>query len=175
MYAGSGAGQSDQSHYQRFSAALDELTKIRDEVVRVKDWHKRHAKRPMVFFRVVGVSIIVLSVSVPFIGALEDESIWKSFVLPVITLAIAGLTGVNAFFQWQTQWQEYRQTQYALEHLLWKWELEIVRAKSYPEEERAIQIAVEATDRLLDLAREATATGTNKFFETTRVPDTRLQ
>jgi hypothetical protein len=80
-----------------------------------------------------------------------------SVVLPIFTLAIAGLAGVNSFFQWQTQWQNFRQTQLALEHLLSKWELEIVQAKAHSEGE-AIGIAVRTTGMLIDLAREATVT-----------------
>jgi hypothetical protein len=102
---------------ERFDAILAELTRIKDDrVVRTFNWFKRYARRPMILFRTTGVLIIVLSVSVPFLGVLEG--IWRDTVLPIVTLAIAGLTGLSSFFQWQGAWQRFRQTQFALEHLL---------------------------------------------------------
>jgi hypothetical protein len=172
MDTASGAETPDQRDEGRFSAALDELTTIRDEVVKMKDWYEKHARRPMIWFRAVGVAIILLSVSVPFLGALKGDGVWTSVVLPICTLAIAGLAGINAFFQWQTQWQEFRQAQLALEYLLSKWELEIFRARRLPDEDRAIEMAVEATDKFLDSAREATAKETGRYLESVRLPDT---
>jgi hypothetical protein len=64
-------GQRDAD---RFSAALDELNEIKDAVVKDKGWYERNAKRPMVLFRIVGVSLIVLSVSVPFLGPSETRA-----------------------------------------------------------------------------------------------------
>lgn len=145
---------------------------MKAEVAKTKDWYEGHAKRPMILFRTFGALVIVLSVCVPFLGTL-DESAWKSIALSLVALAIAGLTGLNAFFQWQSQWQGFRQTQFALEHLLSKWELEIVKVKYHPDKEEALQMAVEVTARLLDQARDATATETGEFFKGIRAPHTK--
>lgn len=145
---------------------------MKDKVAKSKDWYEGHAKRPMILFRTFGALVIVLSVCVPFLGTL-DESAWKSIALSLVALAIAGLTGLNAFFQWQNQWQGFRQTQFALEHLLSKWKLEIVKVKYHPDKEEALQTAVEATARLLDQAREATVTETGEFFKGVQVLHTK--
>jgi hypothetical protein len=125
----------------------------------------------MILFRAVGVLVILLSISVPFLGTLEG--IWRMVILPLTTLLIAALTGLNAFFQWQSQWQGYRQTQYTLEYLLAKWELEIIRAKHCPDPKEATEVALAATHLLLDQAREITASETSGFFAGIQLPATR--
>lgn len=122
----------------------------------------------MVLFRAFGVLLILLSVSVPFLSTLEG--VWRTVVLPAVALSIAALTGLNSFFQWQAQWQGFRHTQFALEYLLAKWEMEIIKARHHPDEQQAVEIALTATDMLLDRAREATASETGKFFEGIQLP-----
>ncbi|MFB0536508.1 MAG: DUF4231 domain-containing protein [Anaerolineae bacterium] len=158
-----------QQSDERFVAVLEELTKIKDaHVVRTLNWYKRYARRPMVFFRASGVLIIILSVSVPFLGVLEG--FWKDTVLPIVTLMIAGLTGLSSFFQWQSAWRGYRQTQFTLEHLLSIWELRIVEAKHHPDTQEGIEIALQVTKQLLDDARAATAAETEEYFELVQLP-----
>ena len=152
----------------RLDSVLVDLTRIKDEVVRTKEWYRTHGQRPMLLFRAFGVAIILLSISVPFLGTLQG--VWREVVLPIATLLIAALTGLNSFFQWQTQWQGFRQTQFALEHLLQKWEIEIIWAKNYPEVDKRVEMAMAATSELLDRAREATSNETRGFFEGMQLP-----
>jgi hypothetical protein len=154
-----------------FATALDELTKIKDyHVVRTLNWYRGHARVPMILFRTTGVLLIVLSVSVPLLAVLEG--IWQEAVLPVVALVIAGLTGLNSFFQWHTSWQGYRQTQYALEHLIAQWELKITEAKHHPNRDQRLEMVIQATDKLLRDTGQITATETGSYFERVRVPDT---
>lgn len=111
---------TDREGDRRLAGAFEELSRMRDEVARTKSWYEKHAKRSTIVFRSFGAAVIVLSVSVPFLGALGVDDAWKTAALSVVALAIAGLTGLSSFFQWQTQWQGFRQTQFALEHLLSK-------------------------------------------------------
>lgn len=162
---------TSQEGDRRLAGALEDLSRMKDEVVKTKVWYEEHAKRSMVKFRVFGVAIIILSVSLPLLGVLSEDSAWKNVALSGVALAIAGLTGLNSFFQWQAQWQGFRQTQFALEYLLSRWELEMFKAKYLPDEEEALRSAMEATARLLDLARDATASETAGFFEGVRTPE----
>src|SRR6202171_4165308 len=92
--------QSDK----RFLSVLEEMAHIKDDfVIRQLHWYKVHARTPMLFFRVSGVLIILLSVSLPFLTTLEG--LWKTIALPVISLLIAGLTGLNSFFRWESSWK----------------------------------------------------------------------
>lgn len=153
---------------ERFHDVLDELEEVKQKVVASKDWFKRNSARPRILFRLVGGSLILLSVLVPFLATLEG--IWKELVLPSVAVAIAFLTSLNAFYQWQTQWQGNRETQYALEHLLAKWEIEIVKARFESDRDRAVVLAIEATDQLLNQAREVTSSTTGEFFKNLKIP-----
>lgn len=155
----------------RFQKVMAELEKTRGEVVSTKQWFERHSTGPRILFRVVGAATILLSVLVPFLATLDG--VWKVFVLPAVAVAIAGLTSFNAFFQWQGQWQGNRQTQYALEHILSKWEVEIIKARFHRDREKAVEIAIEATSQLLDQAREITNSTTGDFFKKIQLPTTR--
>src|SRR5581483_8073077 len=106
---------------KRFLSVLEEFARIKNEfVVRQLNWYKAHARTPMLLFRASGILVILLSVSLPFLTTLDG--LWKTVVLPVISLLIAGLTGMNSFFRWEGAWKGYRQTRLTLEYLLAEWE-----------------------------------------------------
>jgi Protein of unknown function (DUF4231) len=155
----------------RFAAVQAELNAIRDKVVVMRDWFARHSTRPRLYFRAVGTATILLSILVPFLTNLEGY--WKTIVLPCATLAIAAFTSLSAFYQWQTSWQGNRQTQYALEHLLAKWDLDLTAAKAQGDTDKAIALAITATAKLLDQAREVTTATTEDFFKSIQVPATK--
>lgn len=160
--------KSGVQHDGRFPEVLDELEEIKRKVVAAKDWFARNSARPRILFRLVGGSLILLSVLVPLLATLEG--IWKELVLPSVAVAIAFLTGLNAFYQWQTQWQGNREAQYALEYLLAKWEVETVKARFESDRDKAVDLAIEATDQLLDQAREVTSSTTGEFFKNLKIP-----
>src|SRR5205814_1312202 len=114
---------------QQFISALNDLIAIKNTYI-VKNklkWYKKHIKLVGNLFRVSGVLVIILSVSIPFLITLEG--LWKTTALPLIALLIAALTGLNAFFQWQSDWNSSYQAHIALEHLLSIWEVRIIEAK----------------------------------------------
>jgi hypothetical protein len=159
--------QSDE----RFMAVLDELTRIKDEfVVRQLNWYAAHGRMPMVFFRISGVLVILLSVSLPFLATLEG--FWKNIVLPIIALVIAGLTGLNSFFRWESDWKGYRQTQYALRYLLMALELQITEAKHQVDMQKGIDMAVQATRQLIDKTQTTTSTEAEEYFKRVQMPRT---
>src|SRR6266700_6723169 len=157
---------------KRFLSVLEELTHIKEEfVVRQLNWYKAHARTPMLLFRISGVLVILLSVSLPFLTTLEG--LWKTLVLPVISLLIAGLTGLNAFFRWESDWKGYRQTHLTLEYLLTTWELQIAEARCQVDEQKAIDIALKATEQLINMTRTTTSTEAEDYFK--RVQAARTQ
>lgn len=161
-------GEGQQSD-ERFIAVANELIRVKDEhFVPVLRWFKHHANRPRVMFQISGVGLIILSVSVPLLGVVEG--VWRDIVLPIATLVIAALTGLNSFFQWQKSWQSRRQTQFALEYLLSKWDLDMTIAKHNPDPEKAIEMAAKATEQLLDRAREITSVETAEYFQGLQLP-----
>lgn len=157
-----------QQNNEYFLAVLKDLAEVKGEVVNVRGWYKQHAWPKMIFFRFVGVIVIAISVSVPFIAA--QAAPWKDTVISVVALAIALLTGLNSFFGWERAWQGYRQTQRVLDHLLALWELRIIEAKYQADTQKAIEMAIRATDQLLLAARATTSTETTEYFKQVQMP-----
>ncbi len=156
---------------ERFLSVLEELTHIKDEfVVRQLNWYKTHGRTPMLLFRVSGVLVILLSVSLPFLATLEG--LWKTMVLPVIALLIAGLTGLNSFFRWESDWKGYRQTQFTLEYLLTTWELQMTEARHQEDVQKGIDIALQATKQLIDTTQTMTSAEAEEYFKRVQIPRT---
>ena len=100
-------------------------------------------------------------------------TIGKTFVLPVVALAIAALTGLISFFRWENSWKDFSLTEYALEHAFWTWELSIVEARYEVDVQKAIDITIQATKQLLDQVQDANSTLGEEFFKRVQVPHTR--
>jgi hypothetical protein len=155
----------------RFESVLVELTRIKDDfVVRKLNWYKEHGWRPRWLFRVSGVLIILLSISIPFLTTLEG--VWKTVVLPAFALVVAGLTGLTSFFRWESDWKGFRQTQFALEYLLAEWELKILAARHQADKQQAIAMAVEATQQLIASSHKMTSSEVEEFFKRVQIPPT---
>lgn len=153
---------------EQFLKILEELDRIKQDVVKTRDWYKGHALQPMRWFRITGVVLIVLSVSVPFVAG--QTAAWKDTVLSLMTLAIAALTGLGAFFRWEYAWQSYRRTQYALDRLLNMWEFKIVEARHQADPQRAIDLALRSTEQLLQDAAAITGSETAEYFKQVQLP-----
>jgi hypothetical protein len=156
--------------HPKLEKTLNELARFKDDVIKSIEWYKRQAPKQMVLFRTFGVLVILLSVSVPFLGTLEG--LGKTIVLPVVSVLIAGLTGINAFFNWQSQWQQFRLAQFTLENLIARWDFEIMQARSEEDEDKAIDLAVQATRDLMEQASRVTQAETADFFRGVQSPST---
>jgi hypothetical protein len=169
-----GSARNSQSNQERgfqgtprFESVVVELKRIKEEQVdKNREWYESHARPPMIMFRLVGVLIILVSVTIPFLTSLPGPPPWQPVLLSGAALLLAALTGLNAFFQWQDEWRGFRETQFVLEHLLSKWELAILEAqyRSLSDEALAIETATDATRMLLERSREAIATETTGYF-----------
>src|SRR5438093_1075543 len=96
---------TDNETRQAFESLLAELTAVKRHVIETRSWFERHAWPKMLCFRAVGVLVIGLSVSVPFIAA--QNAPWKDPAVSAVALVIALLTGLNSFFRWEHAWQGY--------------------------------------------------------------------
>jgi hypothetical protein len=155
---------------EQFLKILAELDRIKQDVVKTRDWYRGHAPWPMRWFRITGALLIILSVSVPFIAGQTAD--WKDTVLSLMTLAIAALTGLGAFFRWEYAWQSYRRTQYTLDRLLNMWEFKIVEARHQADPRRAIDMALRSTEQLLQDAASITGAETAEFFKQVQLAQT---
>lgn len=156
----------------RFISALKELEALKEEfVVQKMLAYKRWAVQSRVRFRLSGALIIGLSVCLPFLTTLK-EGIWISIVLPIVALVIAGLSGLNAFFRWESNWKGYSQTRYKLEYLLKVWELKVIEAKHEMDTQKSVEIVVQATKQLLDDVEATTSAESEEYFKRVQIPKT---
>jgi hypothetical protein len=126
------------------------------------EWYQRKAIWPRILFRSVGVTVILLSVAIPLLAALDYYG--KELVLSIAAIRIAALTGLNAFFKWEDAWRSRQHTEFALAHLLAVWRLQVLDAINEPDPAKAKELALSATRQLLDEARAATSEETREFF-----------
>jgi uncharacterized protein DUF4231 len=156
-----------------FQTILNELISLKDTyVIKQLKWYETHARQPMILFRVSGVLIILLSVSIPFLATLEG--LWRTIVLPIVALLVAGVTGLLSFFRWESDWKGYRQTQFTLDYLLSIWELKITQAKHERDTQQAIDMALQATQQLLDATYGTTSAEAEEYFQRVQIPRAKL-
>lgn len=156
---------------ERFISVLKELEALKENfVVRKIRAYSRRATQAQLRFRISGALIIGLSVCLPFLTTLKG-GIWISIVLPIVALLIAGLSGLNAFFRWESNWKGYSQTRYRLEYLLKVWELKVIEAKHETDTQKSVEIVVQATKQLLDDVESTTSAETEEYFKRVQIPD----
>lgn len=155
---------------ERFISILKELETLKEDfVVREIERYRKATGQARFRFRFASVLIIVLSASLPLLSTLR-EGIWISIVLPIVALTITGLSGLSAFFHWESNWRGFSQTCFALEYHLKAWELKIIEAKYEADPQKAIDIAMQATKQLLDEAHAVTNEESEEFFKRTQLP-----
>lgn len=149
---------------KHFETILGELTALKAKHVDGSlEWYKKHTYSPMRNFRLSSILLIILSASVPLLSILNG--VGQEIVLPAVSVAIATLTGMLTFFNWHGQWTRFVQAKFTIENLMRVWDLEIFKAKHHPNEQEAINLAVDATERLLTASAQAVAQEMGQFSE----------
>lgn len=157
---------------QRFISVLKELEMLKENfVVQKLRAYSKLANQARLRFRISGTLIIGLSVCLPFLTTLKT-GIWISIVLPIVALVIAGLSGLNAFFRWESNWKGYSQTRYRLEYSLKVWELSVIEARHETDTQKSVEIVVQATKRLLDDVEATTSSEAEDYFKRVQIPKT---
>lgn len=159
----SGTAKSAERPPTKLDAAIAEVTQIATrELERNRRWYAKNAQNTRRLFRSVGVILIVASVSLPFLSTATFDG--KALAVSVTSLVVAGLTALNAFFQWQPSWHSYVASELALRELGTDWDLEVVRARLDPDEGHAIQQFLAAADQLVKRAEEIARQETAGYF-----------
>src|SRR2546423_5454901 len=100
---------------KRFLSVLSDLETIKSKYVvetQLK-WYEKHIRLPRFFFYLSGILIILLSVSLPYLAI--QEGLWRTIVLPIVALGVAGLTGLSSFFKWDTSMRSHIQAEFQLQ------------------------------------------------------------
>jgi hypothetical protein len=158
-----------QQSDERFLSVLGEVTSLKDAYIAQQlQGYLRNAARSRLTFRYTGILIIILSVSLPYLTTLKG--VWLSIVLPIVALLVAGLTGLNSFYRWESSWKGYSQMAHSLEYTLKLWEIQIIKAKHEQDPLQAIELAVQATKDLVESAHTTITAEDEEFFKRVQFP-----
>ena len=116
---------SDDARFDELVAAAHAIKE--KFIVPNRDWYRKHKTLPRLLFRVGGIITIVLAASLPAVAPIDFPR--KTIVLTVMSVTIAALTGLNSFFRWERAWRGRALSQYAIDGLVARWELEIENAR----------------------------------------------
>ena len=155
---------------ENLNASIDELCAIKQKYVDTTwNWYRDHSSWPRIVFRLAGIGVIVLSLSIPFLAAAEGD--WLKYGVPAASLAIAILSALNAFFAWQKTWEKRISIKLTLEGLMAAWETEIAAARHAGSGEKGYEAALRATQDLIERTRQLTVAETATFFTDIKFPE----
>jgi hypothetical protein len=153
---------------EKLDALLKRLRPLVDNVVEARQYYEKRARRPKNAFRVSGVAVILLSLSIPFIASLRFTG--KDVLLSAFAVLIAIVTSLGSFYKWEHTWRSYRQAEAALGHLLALWDFRMIEATQEPDVVKGREKIITATQQLLEAAHKVTSTETEEFFSKVEWP-----
>ena len=155
---------SPSGAFSDYDAAVASARAIRAKYVDERlGWYKAHKVFPRVAYRLVGITTVVLSVTLPALTTAEFEH--KDLIISCISIVIAALTGLGSFYHWDRTWQKNATAEASIEGFLAKWELEIARAKSLAAPVDRIKHVYDATDDLIANTSKVISSETQDFFQ----------
>ena len=154
----------------RLSKILSEMDSYVDshviqEARKFQEW----AVWPRIFFRTTGTLLIILSISLPLISAIEWQH--QDLLVSGIALTVALLTAFNTFFSWDQTWKTNYTTALLLENAVSEWKTRVLRAKHQPDAVLGIEIAYEAYEKLLAESNRIKAQNVNTYFASVKPPE----
>ena len=140
-------------------------------------FYRRLAPKKRHLFQGSGVIVIVLSTSLPLVAAFGERLVgdWNNLIIALIGVAIAILSGLNAFFHWDTGWRGQIGAQLELQRLRAEWQAKRAAALTHPNHEEGFVLIQTATDKLISSAHQVIKTETNQFFEGQRFPESKSE
>jgi hypothetical protein len=129
-------------------------------------WYKTHTNLPRIVYRLVGISTIILSVTLPALATAHFYR--KELVISTISIVIAALTGLGSFYHWERTWRGNSTAQMALEQAVGKWELELKRAEFVLPQNDRVNHVINATDDLLANTGTVVSSESEGFFSNLR-------
>ena len=153
---------------EKLTALVKQLRPLVDNVVEARRYYEKRASRPKIAFRVSGVAVILLSLSIPFIASLQFTG--KDILLSTFAVLIAIITSLGSFYKWEYSWRSYRQAESALGYLLSVWDFRIIEATQETDTRKGAEKIIVATQQLLEEAHKVTSTETEEFFSKVEWP-----
>jgi hypothetical protein len=161
------AAPDDRLRLEEFFASLRRLKE--EWVDTTRNWYSKRAPWHRRAFRTSGTLVLLFSVILPFL--VNQEGLWWGNVaVSFLSLSIAALTGLMSFFQWQSSWHKHIRSQLRLEHLTALWELDMAEAQQERDPDKAVDMGMKATRKLLNMAGNLTVEEAQEFFESLKAP-----
>jgi hypothetical protein len=152
-----------------FTQILKAARDIQDKYVNPRiRWYETHTSVPRRIYRLVGISTIILSVTLPALASAQFDH--KEIVVSAISVAIAALTALGSFYHWERTWRGNSTAQMALEQAVGKWELELKRAEFVVAQNDRANHVIKATDDLLANTGTVVSSESEGFFSNLHAP-----
>src|SRR5262245_7559121 len=130
-----------------FQATVDALRAIvKDTIDAAMTYYHSGIRWPRFAAQAVTTLIIVLSACLPFLAAAQYPE--KAAVVGIVSVTIAILTGLSAYWRWTDEWRGYVLAEASLKSLKAKWEVDLVNAGLLADAQ-ASKAAIAATLTLL--------------------------
>jgi len=152
----------------RYLAELDQQVSFGDEsrVGSIRwniEWYRKRAPWRRNAFRISGLMLLIVSVSLPFASAVfpKESTLW---LLPALGYVVAIISALNAFFQWQRAWQSYRTAHLQLEAAWSDWQASRAEAVAESDGQKAFAAVTSAAHRLLGRASDIITSEKGELF-----------
>jgi hypothetical protein len=150
-----------------YDALLIQLQKLVDEhILPEYKWYRDKGNWPRYAFRTSGFIVIIGSLLLPVI-TVSTTLKFKFEILTGLSLTIAILSSLSAFFRWDSMWQSRMKTRMELEALLAQWKFALVSAQEAEDPQHG---ALAATQTLFEKAFASINSETDQFFSTVKWP-----
>lgn len=133
-------------------------------------WYEEKAPRHRSAFRLLGIVVVLLSVFLPVIVALENKIPKQKYIVIITSLIIALATGINSFYRFDVSWKGYISAQMQLESERNAWEAEIAEAKALPNPIQQLNNAKLVTESFISGVNEIIKTETTGYFKVQNMP-----
>jgi hypothetical protein len=128
-------------------------------------FYKDHVRGPRLAAQLLTSATILLAATLPFLTGAG----FSSTLTGVVSVLIAMLTGLTAYWRWTDEWRGYTLAQVTLEKHKGEWEVELIAASLLPPE-KASQTAISATRSLVRSAGDSVRRETASHFATLLTP-----
>ena len=130
-----------------------------------REWHRFsiRAERSFYLHRLTGISMLLLSSSLPFLSTIETDSVRK-IILPAIAVTIAFLSGFMSFMTFGESWKNYRRSELRTRYAREWWNTEILSAQFEKDPEKALDQAKAATITFLKTMDSIVNSEAESFF-----------
>ena len=159
----------EESHSEDLDDLIDVIKiEVKEHVFHWYTFYKHQADKSRFLFRSSGLLVILASTSIPVLSVLEFP--FKNYIVAILGLCIALMTGLNSFYRWEARWSTYRQSQFSVDQLLSIWRLAILDAKHIEDKNIAKQKVLGSTKQLFEEVKKVREIESKTYFENVQWP-----